>query len=372
MKNIHRPSHFRRALSALTATALTAAVTVAPAQACTSFLLGTSDGAFVYGRTMEFGFELKSDGVVIPRGYGFSSPGSNGKPGMSWKTKYAATGLNGFGLNVLIDGMNEKGLAGGILYFPGYAEYADPAKADPAKSMAPWEFLTWALTNFATVAEVKAHLDGISVVGVKLDTLGFVPPAHYTLHDASGASIVIEPVGGVLKVYDNPLGVMTNSPTFDWHLTNLKNYVKLSPVNAPPLKANGQTISSFGEGSGLLGIPGDPTPPSRFIRALGYVLSAEPKPSGVESVRLAEHILNNFDLPIGFVRAGEKPTPDGYDYTQWSTVADMKNMRYYVKTYDDQVLRGIDLMSFDLDAKTVVNAPLKPDMTPPALSFSKP
>ncbi|GLK83293.1 linear amide C-N hydrolase [Ancylobacter defluvii] len=342
-----------------------------PAQACTSFLLGTSDGAYVYGRTMEFGFELASDMMVIPRQFALAGTGPGGKPGIEWTAKYAAVGLNAFGLPVLTDGMNEKGLAGGILYFPDYAGYADPAKADPKTAMAPWDFLTWALTNFATVAEVKAAISGISIVDVAQPQMGITPPFHYTLHDETGASLVIEPVGGVLKVYDNPFGVMTNAPEFSWHLTNLKNYVKISPVNAPDITVNGQAISSFGQGSGLLGIPGDPTPPSRLIRALGYAMSAEKKPSGEESVRVAEHILNNFDIPVGFIKPEAGNTAD-MEYTQWSSVADLKNRRYYVKTYDDQVLRGVDLMSFDLDAKTLATAPLKPNLTPPPLAFPKP
>ena len=94
---------------------------------------------------------------------------------------------------------------------------------------------------------------------------------------------------------------MTNSPPFDWQVTNLRNYVKISPVNAPPLQIGGQTVASFGQGSGLLGIPGDPTPPSRFVRALGYAASAERQPDGIASVRAAEHILNNFDIPKGWI-----------------------------------------------------------------------
>ncbi|GAB4070455.1 choloylglycine hydrolase family protein [Ancylobacter sonchi] len=343
----------------------------APAQACTSFLLGTSDGAYVYGRTMEFGFKLASDVMVIPRHFALAGTGPGGKPGIAWTSTYAAVGMNAFGLPVLTDGMNEKGLAGGILYFPDYAGYADPAKADPKSAMAPWDFLTWALTNFATVAEVKAALAGITIVDVAQPQMGITPPFHYTLHDAGGASLVIEPVGGELKVYDNPFGVMTNAPDFSWHLTNLKNYVKLSPVNAPDIKVGGQTISSFGQGSGLLGIPGDPTPPSRFIRALGYAMSAQKLPSGEPSVRLAEHILNNFDIPVGFIQPGGGSTAD-LEYTQWSSVADLKNRRYYVKTYDDQVLRAVDLTSFDLDAKALAVAPLKPMPTPPPLAFPKP
>lgn len=366
------------ALRGITAATVAAALVIPQAaMACTSFLIGTSDGGAVYGRSMEFGFPLESSAIVIPRQYAVSSAGADGKPGMAWKTKYAAVGVNALGVTALVDGVNEKGLAGGILYFPDYAGYTDPAKADPAKSLAPWDFLTWALTNFSTVAEVKAALADITIVGVKQDKLGFVPPVHYTLHDASGASLVVEPVDGVLKVYDNPLSVMTNSPPFDWHMTNLRNYVKLSATNAPPLKIDGQAIAPLGEGSGLLGIPGDPTPPSRFVRALGYTLSAEKKPSGLESVRLAEHILNNFDIPIGWVKdeeqqAGQDAPETVLEYTQWSAVADLTNKKYYVKSYEDPVLRGIDLMAFDLDAKTLRTAPLKPDMAPPALDFPKP
>jgi choloylglycine hydrolase len=362
----------RTALASVAGIAISSVAFAPLAEACTSFLLKTSDGGAVYGRTMEFGFPIDSEAIVLPRKFGFTGTGPNGKPGLVWTAKYAAIGLNAYGLNVLTDGMNEKGLAGGILLFPDYAVYADPAKTDPAKAMAPWEFLTWALTNFATVAEVKAALPGIAIIDVAQANLGGTPPVHYTLHDASGASIVIEPVGGMLKVYDNPFGVLTNAPSFDWHLTNLKNYVKISPENAPPLMIDGQKIASFGEGSGLLGVPGDPTPPSRFVRALAYVVTAKKVPSGDQSVRLAEHILNNFDIPFGYIQNGRSSSSKiPLDFTQWSSIADLKTKRYYVKTYDDQVLRGADLMSFDLDAKTVQAAKLKPDMTVPMLEFGK-
>jgi choloylglycine hydrolase len=355
------------------ATALAIFTIAQPALACTSFLLRTSDGSAVYGRTMEFGFNLESNVLVIPRQYAMNSTGPDGKPALSWKGKYATVGMNALGITALTDGLNEKGLAGGVLYFPGFAGYADPAKTSSAKSLAPWDFLTWALTNFATVAEVKAALGGVSVIAVKQPAFGFTPPLHYTLHDARGASLVVEPVGGTLKVYDNPLGVLTNSPSFDWHLTNLRNYVKLSAHDAPPLTVNNQTFSPLGQGSGLLGIPGDPTPPSRFIRAIGYTLSAQKVPSGVESVRLAEHILNNFDIPRGWIReeTGRDSGKSPLENTQWSTIADLANKIYYVKTYEDQVLRAIDLKSFDLDAKALVTAPMKPSVTPPALAFAK-
>ncbi len=366
-------SSFLKSAPVKTATALSVVASVfAPyaASACTSIFLPTTDGSGVYARTMEFAFELKSNAMVIPRQFELSSTGADGKTGMKWKGKYAAVGLNALGVTALVDGMNEKGLAGGILYFPGYAGYADAATADPEKSLAPWDVLSWILTNFATVEEVKAAINTINIIGIKQPEMGITPPVHYTIHDASGASLVIEPVDGKLKVYDNPVGVMTNSPSFDWHLTNLRNYLKISAINAPDLKVEGLDITPLGQGSGLVGVPGDPTPPSRFIRATAYSLAVAKRESGEESVRLAEHVINNFDIPKGWIQDA-KDSNAPLEYTQWSSIADLKNGKYYVKMYDDQVLRGIDIKDFDLDAKDIKKASFAPQLKAPAVVFEK-
>ncbi|CAN2534866.1 putative+protein+YxeI [Methylocapsa aurea] len=371
---------FRNTLGRLTALPLVLALSLAPAAACTSFLLKSADGSPVYGRTLEFGFPLESEAIVIPRHYAARATGPEGKPGWGWKSRYAIAGLNAFGLPVVVDGLNEKGLAGGILYFPGVAGYArsdsshpdsaDTDSADQRHALAPWDFLTWALGNFASVAEVRAALDTIAIVDLVQPTLGIVPPFHYTLHDASGASLVIEPIGGRLKVYDNPLGVMTNAPSFDWHLTNLRNYVKLSPVDAAPLKIAGESFAPLGAGSGLLGVPGDPTPPSRFVRAVGLTLSAEPQKTAAETVRLAEHILNNFDIPMGLVRVSPQET-SRFEYTQWSSIADLSGRVYYVKSYDNQALRSIDLTKLELEGRSVRAAPLRPSSRAAPVEFPK-
>lgn len=341
---------------------------LATSQACTSLLVKTSDDGYVYGRTMEFGFELKSKVVVAPRGISYTSTAADGQKGLAWTGKYAFVGMNGLDKPILADGMNEKGLVGGIFYFPGYAEYTPPKDADPAQSMAPWEFVSWAVANFATVDEIKAAVENVRVIGLEFPGAGFVPPFHYSFHDASGKSIVIEPTGGELKVFDNPFGVLTNSPTFDWHLTNLGNYVKLSPDNVDSLKVNGQTIPSFGQGSGWLGIPGDPTPPSRFIRAIAFSMTVDPEPNGIKSVRLVEHIMNNFDIPFGTIRPAKG---DECDYTQWTTVADIGTGTYYVKTYNNQTLQAIALENFDPNAKTVSYAPIEDAEQTPFLAFPK-
>lgn len=215
------------------------------------------------------------------------------------------------------------------------------------------------LTNFATVGEVNDAISQVQVVGEVLPALKTVPPFHYTLHDVNGDSIVVEPTGGKLVVYDNPYGVMTNGPSFPWHVTNMQTYIKMSPGNAPPLKVAGQTITNLGQGSGWLGIPGDPTPPSRLIRALAYSMTTNPKPSGIESVRLVEHIMNNFDIPYGFI---QDESGGHFDYTQWTAASDIGARRYYVKTYDNPNLMEIPFSDFDLDAQAPVTKELKPDL----------
>ena len=342
----------------------------APVEACTSILLNAADGTPVYGRTMEYAIALQPDVVVVPRNYKYVGTRPSGMQAIGWTARYAVVGVMTFGQPFVADGMNEKGLAGGGLYLPGFVGYSSPKGADPQKSVAPWEFLTWALTNFATVQEVKDAVanNKMSIIDLPSPIINFTLPLHFTLHDATGASIVIEPVDGKLKVYDNPLNVLTNSPTFDWHLTNIRNYVKISAVDAGPLKIAGQTFQPLGQGSGLLGVPGDPTPPSRFIRALAYVQSAKQLPDGPQTVRLAEHVLNNFDIPAGFIRTTSE-TGD-LEYTQWTTIADLRARKYFMKSYQDQVFRSVDLMSFDLDAKDLRIAPFKENLTPPPLKFS--
>lgn len=358
----------RRILARGAATFLIAAGLIAPqaALACTSFVLPTSDGGVVYGRTMEFAFDMKSDMIAIPRNYEITASAPEGAAGKKWKGKYATIGMNAFGIVALTDGLNEKGLAGGILYFPEYAKFQDPPTAKPEDSLSPWDFLTWALTNFSTVAEVKDALSTIAVVDVKQKDMGFTPPVHYTLHDATGASIVIEPVDGKLKVYDNKIGVMTNSPSFDWHMTNLRNYAYFSRENPKPLQILGDTIQSFGEGAGMHGVPGDTTPPSRFVRASAFVLSAKKVPSGPESVRLAEHIANNFDIPKGWIE-----DQNMFEYTQWTAIADMKNDVYYIKTYDDQVLRSFSFKDFDVAGKDITTVKMSARLDAPSITEKK-
>lgn len=334
----------QRVTALLIGMALSAALISPATNACTTLVLSATDHTRIYARTMEFAMDTKSRLVGLPRNLPLT-----GQKGLVWKAKYAVTGMNVFNMPAILDGINEQGLTGGALYFPGLAGYTAPGKVREGQGLAPWEFLTWALTNFATVAEVRAALPTIRIMSVTLKDMGIVPPLHYTLHDATGVSIVIEPVNGELKVYDNPLGVMTNSPDFAWHQSNLRNYANLTPENVSAGSADDVEGTPADVGYGLRGMPGDPTSASRFVRAVLLVRSAQKTAGGMPGVRMAEHIAGSFDIPKGLVR--DKGVPG--DYTQWISVADLGQKRYYIRTWDNPVLSGVGFGDFDINGPAV-------------------
>jgi choloylglycine hydrolase len=323
--------------------ALVAAFTFATthAQACTGISLNAEDGSMVRGRTLEFGFPLSSNVIVIPAGTALAGTLPDGKQGLSFTTKYAMVGANALGETIVIDGLNDQGLSFGQFYFPGFAEYPQATAANRAKAMAPFEFGAFVLGNFASVDALKDALAQGAAIVVDTPAPGFgSAPSHYVVRDRSGKSIVIEPLGGTLKVFDAPLGVVTNSPSYDWHLTNLRNYVNLSVTGVPPLDLDGAKLAQLGQGAGMHGLPGDFTPPSRFVRAVAFAQAEMPSATGKDAVLAAFHILNQFDIPNGSVR--DKPS-GGAEITQWTSVSDMKSLRWYFRTFADQTIRVVDL-----------------------------
>ena len=183
---------------------------------------------------------------------------------------------------------------------------------------------------------------------------------HAIIHDGSGKSIVVEYVDGKLNVHDNPLGVITNSPTFDWQMTNLRNYVGFSFSNRPDVQVGPVKLVPFGQGSGMLGLPGDFTPPSRFVRAAAFSQSVLPSKTGEEAVLSAFHVLNNFDIPKGAARDIQKDEHGNIlaDYTHWTAASDLKAKRYYFRTYDNSQIRMVDLTTINPNAKDVVSFPM--------------
>ena len=334
--------NFRKQTFGLIAIAVTT-LGMSTTSACTALHLKAKDGGIVVGRTMEFGLDVKPDAVIVPARTELVSSLPKESNGITYKTKYGIVGLNFMGKHMVVDGMNEKGVYVGALYLPGYASYPEVKAETSSKSMAPEDYVAWLLGNFSNVEEIKKNYNNVILVQNPQKEIGGQSfPGHFLITDKSGASIVIEPLNNSLKIYDNPLGVLTNSPTFDWHMINLSNYVNLSATNVPKIDLTDKKINSFGQGSGLVGIPGDYTPPSRFVRAVAFSQSAITLPTAEETMPQVFHIMNAFDIPLGAIKdkIGDKIH---YDFTQWTSVSDLKNLTYSVKTYQDQSIRKIDV-----------------------------
>ncbi|BEQ13357.1 choloylglycine hydrolase family protein [Desulfoferula mesophila] len=342
-------------LLGVAAVAILAAV---PAAACTGITVKAQDGAVVHARTLEFGVDLQSQVLIIPRGYAMTATGPNNKPGLKWKAKYAAVGMDCFGLTALVDGMNEKGLAAGLFYFAGFAKYPEATPADQDKCLAPWELIAWLLTNFSSVDQVKEALPKVAVWPAALTQVSPEPLGlHYIVTDKEGNNLVVEYVGGKLHLYDDPLGVLTNAPTFDWHMTNLRNYVNLSAKNVPDLKLQNITLYPTGQGSGMLGLPGDVTPPSRLVRAVAFSKAALPEPDGQGAVMSALRLLNSFFISKGMARS-YKDGKASYDITEWMDACDLKNRKFYFATYDNLTPKVVDMNKLDLGAAKLKRLPI--------------
>ena len=331
---------FRRVSTYALVAAFACATT--PSFACTNLALTAKDGTTVRARTMEFADLLHSSVSVVPAGASMHGTLPDGGEGIAYTTKYNMLGANALGMDIILDGMNDQGLSIGLLYFPGFAEYAKATPENAGRSLAPHEFGNWVLGSFANIDEVKAGLGNVAIVPTPAPVLDQVQPLHFIVSDKSGKSIVIEPIGGELKVYDAPLGVMTNAPGYDWHMINLRNFVNLSVTDVPPIDLDGVKLAQIGQGAGMHGLPGDFTPPSRFVRAVVFSQAEFPAATAEEAVLKGFHIMNQFDIPHGTVREGTGKEPLA-ELTQWTTVSDMNNLRFYFKTYGNQNIHMVDL-----------------------------
>jgi len=321
------------------------------ALACTQFLLVAKDGSIVIARTMEFGAEMDSHILTSPIGTRFESPSpTSDSGGISWTSKYSYIKMDFFGSKLTLDGMNEQGLSVGFLYLPGYTKYQTVPAGENKSALMYLYAGDWLLGNFSTTEEVKSAINSVYVFA-KPVTYGEIKdvvfPVHMIVTDGTGKSIVIEWVDGETNVYDNPHGILTNSPEFPWHLDNIKNYVNISPHSPNPLTLDGIKYTATGQGSGAVGIPGDFTPPSRFVKIAYLAKSVFPVETGEATVNLADHIVNNVDIPTGAV-LGEKGAKDDMpDKTQWTVIKDLTNKKLYFKSYENTTLQVIDMKKLD-------------------------
>lgn len=326
------------------------------ADACTGITLKSADGATVLARTIEWGgSDLNSRYVVVPRGYEQQAYVTGGtRDGLKFKARYGYVGVAVELEDFVAEGLNEAGLSAGLFYFPQYGSYEayDPARKD--SSISDLQLVPWMLASFRTVDEVKEGLRKVHVVSSDPRA----STAHWRIADASGRQVVLEIVEGRLHFYENQLGVLTNSPGFEWQLTHLNNYVNLYPGGAGEKKLGGITLSAFGAGSGFLGLPGDVTPPSRFVRAAFYQTSSPQQATAGKAVAQAFQILNNFDIPVGIEFADGKVPADIPSATQWTSATDLAHRVFYYRTMYNSAIRSIDLKKIDFSKVAYRSAPV--------------
>ena len=165
---------------------------------------------------------------------------------------------------------------------------------------------------------------------------------------------MIEFDDGVCHLYDNPLGIMTNAPSFPWQLENLRQYTGMSAQNSPPLTLAGQALIVTGHGQGMWGLPGDYTPPSRFVRLAVLTHFSDQQADASGNLNLGQHILNTFTIPRGIiVDKDAEGKIISVETTQWATFRDLTNRVLYFKTYDNHTLRKIDLRALDFSASGI-------------------
>ena len=324
------------------------------AVACTGITLQSQNGDRVTARSIEWGSSVLSTNlVVVPRGHATQTQTAQG-PSLSYKNTWGYVGLSIEDKNFVVEGLNEKGLSAGLFFFPGYGLYPDYDKKQQDKTISDMEFVAWVLGNFDSVANARKGISDIRL-SERYKGAGTV---HYRIADKSGAQIVVEIVNGEMKIFDNPLGVLTNSPGFDWQMTNLNNYINLKAGTVAPVDWNGTALRSPGIGSGLLGLPGDITPPSRFVRAAFMVSTAPNLKSADETVLYSFKILNAFEIPIG-LEEENKANPIGLlSATHWSSATDMTNGVIYYKTINNARIRSVDLKTINFGQVTYQSLPI--------------
>ncbi len=342
--------YYKIFISFLLVSILLATVLVNPSTACTGIRLIAKDSSVVYGRVLQWGeFDLQTRVRVIPRGYAFTGQTPEGLNGKKWQAKYGVVGLDALHLDYLLDGMNEKGLAMGLFYFAGFGKFNQYEKNKAENTINTLDVINYVLTQFATIAEVREGMSKVRVIAVNEKVAGMPIIAHWMVTEPTGKSIVIEYTDGRLKIFDNTLGVITNAPSYDWHEINLRNYIEFTDDAHPAKIMGGKEYAPLGFGSNMLGLPGDFTPPSRFVRAVAWTQTARPTPTSSETVYEAFRILDNFNVPLPVIT---KPTP-GDDLTnmrsatQWTTVWDLANRVLYYTTQDNRRVRAIDVKTID-------------------------
>lgn len=306
------------------------------ANACTFVEVEAKDGSVVIGRSIEWGFPMEYTFSVVPKGQTFTASypadkvAKDFKP-MTWVSKYSYAGV-GVTIQAGLDSaQNDAGLNIEGLNLPGFTEFQTVTPEDRSV-LALADLGDWILGNFATVQEVREALPKCTVWTPEVSAQGSAT-IHFAITDRTGAGIVVEYVKGKLNIHDNITHTMTNSPPYDWHLTNLRNYMTLTPKDMVSVEREGYSLHQLSTGDGMTGMPGDYKSASRFVKASLLRSFAAPVDTAAEAYSLTGHIMNNVDIPKGAVDSGDYEGKSMLETAQIVLIKDLKNNKIFVSDY---------------------------------------
>lgn len=325
---------------------------------CSSFSWETEDKKHLLGRTYDqFGNLYGNRIAAVPRSFHMKTEISETSNSAA-TVKYAFLGMAVTGLEtpVMVDGINEKGLMGALLNYPGYAVY-DTQKHRDCLNIHPGFLVGYLLGQCATVEEVAKQIPFINLTNEKIFNQEMT--VHYIFSDTTGETIIIEPDVESIHVHRNTLGVMTNSPDYLWQRTNLRNYVPVTNVHTPPQNIINMEFSCFGRGTGGgFGLPGDYSSSSRFVRLAMMKNFAVKGKDEIDGITKMFHNFAPVDIPEGILKANKEEA--SYHQTLCITAMCAESLTYYFSTVSDRRISALrleqekentDIKYFDLPEK---------------------
>lgn len=292
---------------------------------CSSFSWETKDGLHLLGRTYDQFGDLAANRVIsVPRGYP-CSPALHGEGAVPGEYGFTGMAVLGFGEPILVDGVNSAGLMGALLHYPGYAAYRDGPE-EGTGLVHPGRLPAWLLGRCAGVEEAVEELSRLTLVDEPIR--GKPLAAHYIFGDRRGETVIIEPDEGGLSIHRNTIGVLTNSPDYLWHRTNLRNFVGVTNLPKAPQTIAGHELREFGERlGGGSGLPGDYSSPSRFVRLAFMKEFAVRGKDELDGISRMFRAFAPIDIPEGLAKAG--PDCDVYEQTLCTSVMCAESGVYY-------------------------------------------
>ncbi len=314
---------------------------------CTAITLKTKD--FYFGRTLDNGFSYVEQVTVTPRNFGLDF-----RSGITLKNHLSIIGMayvqNDFPL--YYDAMNEVGLVMAGLDFPNNAFYRE--EIEGKDNIANFELLLWILAQCKTVADARDFINNINITNTAFSDNLQPTPLHWMIAD-SNCSIVVEQTRDGVAIYDNPVGVMTNNPRFPMHLQRLNDFMHLTPKAPQNNFSNKVDLEHYCRGLGAVGLPGDLTSPSRFVRAAFNKCNSVSGDSEKESVGQFFHILGTVEQVKGACDLGNGL----YNTTIYTSCCNATKGIYYYTTYSNRSITAVDINKCDLDGNTRECFPLE-------------